>query len=431
MKKHILLPLFFLGFTLNIAKAEEPAKANKFKFSFSERIRLTSFDNSISLNDEAEGWAFSRFRTNLGLSYQANKNLFFNFQLTNESRIWFAPGAKKSKFDETFIDQFYFKWNKIAKIPLELTIGRQNIMLDEGFICLDGQPLTGSRSAYFNAIKGNYAFNANSNITAFVSHIPKIDDILPIFNEYYPGQLLEEQANTGIGIYYKAKIKKSNLSAYYFNKSTHKNEAYPIELQTNAIGARLVQPLAKDLSITAEFAQQFGKSGDADQSGFGGHFHLDYKLKKDSPVVKGLSFGGFYLSGDDPSTEKVEGWNPLWSRWPKWSESYIYTLIIENQGKVAYWSNIASINFSASGNFSEKVSFKAHYFHLMALEDNLSSFCGGDGKSRGDLFTLKLNYKIDKFWSGHFLWENFTPGNFYSSDANGYNWLRFELMYKF
>ena len=126
----------------------------------------------------------------------------------------------------------------------------------------------------------------------------------------------------------------------------------------------------------------------------------------------------------------MEAWNPLWSRWPKWSESYIYTLIIENKGRVAYWSNIASLNMNIKGQFSDKISYTAAYHHLYALQDNPSDFTNGNGKTRGDLFIFKINYKLDKNWSGHLLWEHFIPGNFYFSSADSYQWLRFELLYK-
>lgn len=430
MKTKSIIFIVILLLSLNSISAQESVKKSKFKFSFSERIRLTTFDNAISLNDAADPWSFSRFRTTFGVNYSPDKNIVFNLKLGNESRIWLSPDSKKSKFDEIFIDQLYFKWNNIAKLPLELTIGRQNIMLDEGFICLDGQPLTGSRSAYFNAVKGVYSINEKNNVTAFISYIPQSDNLLPIINEDDSPILLEEQANTGVGLYYKTNIKNSKLAVYYFNKTTYENNDFPVESQINTFGARLEQPLVKDLVITTESAYQFGKSGDFDHSAYGGYFHLDYNVKGKIPVINSLSLGGFYLSGDDPTTEKNEGWNPLWSRWPKWSESYIYTLIVENAGKVAYWSNISSLNFTVNGALSEKISFKGSYYHLWALEDNPSAFCDGSGKTRGDLLTLKLNYEIDKNWSGHLLWENFTPGNFYPSSADGYNWIRFELMLK-
>lgn len=430
MKNKIILIAGILLLNFNTINAQDQNIAKKLQFSFSERVRLTSFDNAISLNNESDIWAFSRYRTILGMKYLPNKNIELKLQFGNEARIWLSPDTKKSKFDEIFVDQLYFKWKNIAKLPLELTIGRQNIMLDEGFICLDGQPLTGSRSAYFNAVKGVYSINERNNVTAFISYIPQSDNLLPIINEDSSPIILEEQENTGVGLYYKSNIKNSKLSVYYFNKTTYENNNFPVESQINTFGARLKQALLKDLSITAEPAYQFGKSGDFDRGAFGGYFHLDYNVKGKIPVINNFSLGGFYLSGDDPTTEKHEGWDPLWSRWPKWSESYIYTLIVENAGKVAYWSNISSLNFTVNGTLSEKMSFKGSYYHLWALEDNTSAFCDGSGKTRGDLLTLKLNYKIDKNWSGHLLWENFTPGNFYPSSADGYNWIRFELMLK-
>ena len=430
MKKNIILILGILVFNFNSINAQKAVENKKLKFSFAERTRLTTFDNSISLNDDADIWTFSRHRTNLGLNYTPNKNIAFNLRLGNEALVWLSPRTKKTGLNEIFVDQLNFKWKNIAKLPLELTVGRQNIMLDEGFICFDAQPLVGSRSAYFNAVKGVYFFNDNNNITAFVSYNPKTDNLLPIINEGNPAQLLEEQSNTGIGLYYRTNIKKSKLSIYYFRKNTYENDANPIESKINALGARVSLPLIKDLSLTTEAAYQLGKSGDFDRSALGGYFHLDYNVKEKIPVANTLSICGIYLSGDDPTTEKVESWDPLWSRWPKWSESYIYTLIIENKGKVAYWSNISSLYTTLNGTLSKNMSFNTSYYHLMALEDNLSSFCSGTGKNRGDLFILRLNYKIDKNWSGHFLWENFTPGNFYPPYADGYNFIRFELMLK-
>ena len=430
MKKNIILILGIFFLSLSSINAQKKSDNKKLKFSFAERTRLTTFDNAITLNDDADIWTFTRHRTNLGLNYSPNKNIQFNLRLGNEARVWLSPDTKKTGLNEIFVDQLNFKWKNVSKLPLDLTFGRQNIMLDEGFICLDGQPLTGSRSAYFNAVKGVYTFNKKNNLTAFVSYNTKSDDFLPVLNEGDPAQLLEEQTNLGIGLYYKTTIKKSKLSVYYFRKNTYENDNNPVESQINALGARIILPLVKNLSLTTEATYQLGKAGDFDRNALGGYFHLDYNIKNLMPIAKTVSLGGFYLSGDDPATDKVEGWDPLWSRWPKWSESYIYTLIKENKGKVAYWSNISSLNAAVKGSLSEKINFKAYYYHLLALEDNLSSFCDGSGKTRGDLLTLRVDYKIDKNWSGHFLWEKFTPGNFYPDIADGYNFFRFELILK-
>ncbi|RLD64047.1 MAG: hypothetical protein DRJ01_01965 [Bacteroidetes bacterium] len=429
MKRNFILILSLL-ICFNLTKAQKKPENKKIKFSFSERIRLSSFDNAISLNDSSDIYAFSRYKTNVGVKFIPNKNIELNLKLGNQAIIWLSPRSKKNTLSEVFIDQLYFKWKNVANLPLEITFGRQNIMLDEGFICLDGQPLTGSRSTYFNAIKSIYSFNDNNNITAFVSYIPRTDDLLPIINEDNPAQLLEEQANTGLGLYYKTNINKLKLSAYYFRKNTFSNDFDSTQTKINTLGARLLFPIIKNLELTTETAYQFGNTDEFNINSFGGYFHLDYNIDNKIPLINMLTIGGFYLSGDDPSSDKIEAWNPLWSRWPKWSESYIFTLIPENNCKVAYWSNMASLYAAINAKLSENIFFNATFNHLLALEDNLSAFCSGSGKTRGNLLKLKLNYKIDKNWSGHFIWENFAPGDFYPTSADGYNFFRFELLFK-
>jgi len=46
------------------------------------------------------------------------------------------------------------------------------------------------------------------------------------------------------------------------------------------------------------------------------------------------------------------------------------------------------------------------------------------------LFVGRLNFTISKILSGHFQWDHFEPGDFYAPGASGFNWLRFELMFR-
>jgi len=304
-------------------------------------------------------------------------------------------------------------------------------MLGEGFVCLDAQPQTGSRSAYFNAVRADYAFNKNHSLTAFVSYMPLTDTWLPVISD--DDQALDDQANTGIGLYYQGKIRKLGLHAYFFRKDTEANDVYPLESGINTFGAQIKYPIVKDLSLTAEGAFQSGTRGDADRNAFGGHFHLDYSLGENIPYFRTITLGGIYLSGDDPETEKVEGWDPLWSRWPKWSESYIYTLIRENG--VAYWTNMSAIFLGVKAVISKDINAYSNLYFLGAPEEGSTagSFAAlkGDGDSRGKLLVSRMNYNISKHLSGHFVWEHFWPGSFYMDGADEYNWFRFELLLKY
>jgi len=114
----------------------------------------------------------------------------------------------------------------------------------------------------------------------------------------------------------------------------------------------------------ASLVYQFGKFGDTDRTALGGYAYCDYKTEWPVYLPASFTAGTYYLSGDDPDSDDWEGWEPLFGRWPKWSESYIYTLINENG--VAYWSNMLSLYAKVGFNFNRDVSINLCYQHLMA-----------------------------------------------------------------
>ncbi|HLP45926.1 MAG TPA: alginate export family protein [Candidatus Kapabacteria bacterium] len=418
----------FNGILNGILNAEEPANGlSKWQINFSERFRMESWDNAVNLDKNAgDATAYTRNRTSLSLRWLPKGDLEFSVKLTNEFRNYLTPKTNKFKFHEVFVDLLYVKWADVARLPLTFTLGRQNITLGEGFVVMDGSPLDGSRSIYFNAVRADYRFNDKHGLMAFYCYQPEIDDILPIINSQDAPML--EQPEQGFGLYYTGKFNKSSLEIYTLKKDIKGTLKRPIKSDIYSFGARLILPLVPRLSITGEGAYQFGTYGDFDRSAVGGYFHLDYKIDEKIPLVRTLTLGGIYLGGDDPATTEIEGWDPLFSRWPKWSESYIYTLIREHS--VAYWSNLNSLYVSLLLDFTERMNLVLTWHHLGANERNLAAFPGGSGNARGDLLIGRLDFIINRYFSGHFLWEHFSPGNFYFKEAARYNWLRFELMYK-
>ena len=136
----------------------------RLKFSFWERIRQESWDNTMSLNDGAtDSSAYLRLRTSLIGQWRPGENWEVNLRLTNENRYYLAPKSdpklkKNFDFNEVFVDQLNVKWKNPGRLPLTVTLGRQELMLGEGFLIFDGGPLDGSRSAYFNGLRLDYAF---------------------------------------------------------------------------------------------------------------------------------------------------------------------------------------------------------------------------------------------------------------------------------
>lgn len=436
MSKKLTIWLVFLislAALMPVRAAENAAVNSKLKIFFWERIRQESWDNTLSLNENIiDSSAYLRLRTSFGGQWRPDKTWEVNLRLTNENRHYLAPKSdpklkKNFDFNEVFVDLLNIKWNNPGRLPLTVTLGRQELMLGEGFLIFDGGPLDGSRSAYFNGLRLDYSLKNRNNLTFFFVRQPRTDTLLPVINDKQ--QPLLEQEEQGLGFYFSGRLKKTTLDAYLFRKDTFQNGLLPAGA-VHVAGGRALVPFTEKLSLTGEGALQLGTLGDDKRSGLGGYFHLDYKCGRRFPLPAQLTLGGIYLSGDDPETARHEGWDPAFSRWPKWSDSLIYLMARET--RVADWTNFISLYANLLFEPLEKVRLNLAWHRLTAPRKTPpSALLSGSGRSRGDLFIVKITYELDKNLAGRFIWENFRPGNFYIAGADAYNWVQFELFFRF
>jgi hypothetical protein len=425
----IIFAALFINVAYLNASADEPAgtpPTPKYKFGFTERFRIETWDNSTSLNNSSNaGSTYTRNRSTFMGQWLPNEKLELGLKFGNEFRSYFAPSNKQFNIDEIFVDQLYFKWKNISDIPVTLTAGRQNMMFGEGFVIMDGGPLDGSRSGYFNAIRTDYQFRPKVNLTAFYSTQHRTDDFLPLIND--KSKALTDQHENAGALYFDGTFGSRNFQAYYIRKDAKSIATRP-KSEINAIGERTQSPIVKNVALTFEWAYEFGKMGTTNLSAFGGYIYLTWQSGWPQKYPLTITLGTIYLSGDDPNSTKYEGWDPLYGRWPKWSDSYIYTL--SKEGGVAYWTNLFSLYGRAQVDITKNVRFLFDYHHLMAPQEASSglAFPGGNGKHRGELGIVKLTYQINKMVSGHLIWENFNPGSYYFSGADAANWMRIEFM---
>ncbi len=408
---------------------QDAAKGNihpNFRLSFTERFRMVTWKFATDLMFTS--YSFTRHRTSLMGQWFPVAGCEFALRITNEFRYYIVPRYRENNLDEAFVDLLYSKWDIDTGLRGTLTLGRQNIILGEGFLVMDGGPLDGSRSIYFNAARFDWRLDKTKSISVFYMYQEEIDDWLPIIHDQ--DKPMVDQPEEGFGAYFSGDFGTTNLQAYAIRKNVKATTAHPTASEINTFGGRVQVSATEKLSATVEAAYQFGKLGDADRAAFGGYSHIDYTTAWAFYLPSTLTAGAVYLSGDDPETDDWEGWDPLFSRWPKWSESYIYTLIRE--GGVAYWSNFASVYVRAGFKLSDQVQVQGDFHHLMAprAPDSELSFPGGTGKTRGELLIGKMTYQINDRLSGHLLWETLSPGSFYFSQALRYSWVRVELMLK-
>jgi hypothetical protein len=416
------------------ARAAETATANpRLQLYFWERVRQESWDNTMSLDEATpDSSAYLRLRTSLGAQWTPGKAWQVHMRLTNENRVYLAPKLDprlKTDFNihEVFFDQAYVTWKNPGRLPFSVTLGRQELMLGEGFLIFDGGPLDGSRSAYFNGLRLDYALKSKNNLIFFFVRQPRTDTLLPVINE--KEQAMVEQEEQGVGFYFSGKAKRTGLEAYLFRKDAFAFGLLP-RGAIHVAGGRLVHPFTTKLSLTAEGALQLGTLGENRRHGLGGYFHLDHKPSWKFPLPAQLTLGGIYLSGDDPATARHEGWDAAFSRWPKWSDSLIYLQARET--RVADWTNFISLFGSLSFEPAERLKLFLAWHRLAAPEMTLpSTLLSGSGKRRGDLLIAKATYEIAKNLAGRLIWEYFKPGDFYAAGADSYHWVQFEMFFRF
>jgi len=422
--KHNLSKAFFILFILSGTLFLRP-EGTGITIDFSERFRTVSWDNPITLDPAKEDEStFIRHRTSLGVNWSFSKNAELYFKATNEFRIYFNP-EKDFNIHEIFVDNLYLKLKNLFSLPVILTMGRQNIILGEGFIVLDGSTYDGSRSIFFDAVRADIHLKNKNRLSIFSLCSQRTDEFLPILNSR--NQLLNQAEIRGTGLYYQGNAGKFTPDIYFLKKKTDIDGNKSWNLSVNTFGTRLSWAIVPGLSLTAEGALQHGKYYGEKVRALGGHFHLDRKLR--GKPFRQFTIGGILLSGNKPGDPAIRSWDPPFSRWPKWSESYIYTLI--NEGGIAYWTNLSSLYVNLITKVFKKGVLSTTLNLFGALEKNTATdFPGGEGRFRGILLINRLNFSLSKHFSGHLLWEHFRPGNFYFSGSHNYNWVRLEIMYR-
>lgn len=393
------------------------------------------FDQENSTKDNRN---FFRFRYRFFGDLKFNENISLSARLVNELKAYteyYLGDAKQDtrfNFDETVIDNLYLDVKNVLDLPLNIRIGRQDFlgMYGEGFLIMDGNPLVGSRSFYFNAFKASYQVNETNTVDFIYTYNPRTDQMLPIINARKPAQLLNRTNETGYILYWKNKdIENLSIEPYYiYKREDGKNKgAAPFMAEKgylNTFGT-YAKYQKESWTFRGQLAGQIGTFGTQDREAIGGYIFVDKDL--DMKFNPKITSGFMYLSGNDPDSSKNEGWNPLFSRWPIMSELYVISYAGESD--LGYWTNLRLYNVKAQLDPTEKTKLTLAYNFLQANEKPTTSL--GNGRNRGHLPQLRFDYKINKDISTYFLAEYFIPGNFYADTADESLFLRAEVSLRF
>jgi len=361
---------------------------------FDLRVRQEGLDGVYHFApDPDRNWI--RVRTRGGFS-AAQGAFRFDLRLANEHRHFLTPDNVDFDWDELIIDRLRAVWT--YGDGASLSVGRQDIIWNKGFLMLEGHPLDGSRSIYHNAVRWQTPLLDGLFDLSLIRNLKRDQLVLAGDDQ----RALSDADETGLA----ARWAGGPWQVAFIVKNEIDPDLVLPDLLTVTLAPRREFPVGENGTLLAELAVQYQSLDAGDHWATAGQFFYRHKL--DNQVKYDL--GGFFYSAPG---EDTPGFRVPWGRWPKWSELYIYTLIGEStpgRVTVAAWENIAAPRAQVTFPVAGKLDGRLGATYLLAPEP--------DWQARGLLTQAELKFSLPHNLTGHLLWEMLDPGSFHDG-GNG------------
>ena len=388
-----------------------------------------------------------------------NEDFKLYLRFADEFREYFNPRGSRNYQtpDEMLVDNLYLDLYNLFGDVVDLRIGRQDFLgptgptYGAGRVLLDGTPGDGSRTAFMDAIKATIKFDEknaldllaiyNSPETEFSwGHPRRTNGTEPNERQLtYLDPRASDLAEYGGGLYFRSKeFDNIPFELYYlYKRETKARLPGGTRLPGRVVhtwGTRVTPKLTETLSAELEGAVQAGeKDGGASTAGYMGYAGLTYKPAIDHSAKPFFTGALYYLSGDKDGKAKDDNdtaWDPLWARWPQFSEMYPY-----HDSGVCYWSNLIYPHLTMGVGFAPGHKVSASLGPIYAAAENNLGGGNGDlygwfGMTRYDFPLLKNLFGKRGDLSGHVTAEVLDPGDYYTSDKLAY-FLRWEVIARF
>lgn len=412
------------------------------------RFRNEYFDNGLTLNPNARlhEQDYFRFRGRLWTAITPVEDFSLNVRLTSEPRYWVKDagyGAIRGRhgvdWQEGIIDNLYIKWANMFQQPLTLAVGRQDLRFGDGWLVMDGTPNDGSRTFFLDAARLTWDLKEHQTTVdmAYIEMSAWSDEWLPTVNHHH--KALTDQDERGAILYIANKsVKELNVDAYFMYKKDHDiATAFGNRGDLYTPGLRLAGALGEHWAYRAEGALQWGRRQEPrlgpnknNVMAYGFNSRLSYLFK--DPMSNVVSFDYEYLSGDNPGTSRIESFDLLWARWPRWSELYIYDYAAE--WRIAQLGNLHRFGpgwtFKPIKGMDMILNYNLLYADRPAPALSAAPVFTRNGHFRGHYLQAIVKHQFNKHISAHIWGEVIFPGNFYTFQQP-HTWLRTELMFNF
>jgi hypothetical protein len=369
--------------------------------SLSGRVRFRGYDleNMWDFSDDQDGDNWNMFRTygSLKATVKFTEDVTAVVKVANQN---YGDGVSTKYGQELdnisskiFLDNAYVYVRNLFGSPLNLTVGRQNLTYGSGFVIFDGNSQFASTNQYFDGLKLSYNFNPEIVLDVFYMNDEennrdnKSDDDIHFSGVYFTA------ARTPV--FGKAEL-------YVLNR-------YDETLEKNiwTLGGRLSNKLENGFDYSLEGAYQTGDAlAGVDQEAWGTKTEAGYTFKT-AAMTPRVYAGMTYLSGDDLSTGKNEGWDVMYGGWPQFGDLMAWMFVnigdgsalggvynynrLSSTGGEAVFGNFRMATLGGSFAPAKDFTVSASYSSMAFNE----TYAGVDNDF-GDYYQTTLKYQYNK-----------------------------------
>jgi hypothetical protein len=402
------------------------------------RLRYEYVGNRNFMDSPSSDLSYFRIRSRLWTALTPVEGFSFNGRLTWEFRDYMEPKSKYNTYsykgevehmddlelDEIMPDTFNFKL-ALPDQPWALTVGRQDFMsagkfeFGDGWLIGDGTPRDGSRTFFFDAARLTYDWKDKKTVfnVMYIEQAAEEDSWMPPISEQDYRHYISEQDERGVILYVSNKsLANTQVDGFFIYSHRNAEVAGGMDGDIYAFGMRSESSLGDHWKIKGQFAPEFGEINKRDVAAFGATAQAAYYFN--DPRNNNLRAGIEYLTGDDPSTEENEAFDPLWGRWPQWSE--LLSIQGGEFGRAAYWSNMIRPNAGWSINPFKKTQWYNDYSAVFAAEElKGNAIIDEEGSFKGHFFRSQIRYTHNKHLMARLEAEYMIPGDYYVGSNDG------------
>ncbi|NOX25990.1 MAG: alginate export family protein [Deltaproteobacteria bacterium] len=391
------------------------------KISLGGQVRLRGYDLQNVWNfdnsKDWDHWNVFRLKSSLKATVKATKDVTAVVQMTDqtygEGVGVDSSGEGDNRDNKIFLDNAYINARNMFGLPVDLTLGRQNLIYGSGFVVLDGQSQFASTSIYFDGVKLRW-------------HATKKTSVDLLYMKDQEGNR-DNASNDDITL----------SGAYLISKQCSligKSEAYILNRNDEGkkksiwmYGLRLSDKLANGIDYSAEGAIQRGDaSATQGQDAYGYKLNAGYTFKN-AAMTPRLYLGYAFMSGDDTSTTgDNEGWDVFYGGWPQFGDLLVWEYVnigagnalngvynynkLSSTGGEAVYSNFGIATLGASVNLLKNLNANLSYSKV-----TFDKVAAGMSDDFGDYYQAKLKYKYNKQLSFSLYGAIMAPGDAFNA----------------